>query len=61
VCVAAGSVAAIKIPQLCELLQQLGEVRLAATKSAAYFFTQEQLPEGLGPVAGEQQHDDEER
>ncbi|KAF6265635.1 flavin mononucleotide-binding protein 3 [Scenedesmus sp. NREL 46B-D3] len=51
---ATGSVAAIKIPQLCQLLQQLGEVKLASTKSAAYFFTQEQLPESLGPVAGDE-------
>eukprot|EP00882_Tetradesmus_deserticola_P016707 GHRQ01017862.1.p1 GENE.GHRQ01017862.1~~GHRQ01017862.1.p1 ORF type:complete len:200 (+),score=62.19 GHRQ01017862.1:547-1146(+) len=51
---ATGSVAAIKIPQLCQLLQQLGDVKLASTKSAAYFFTQEQLPKGLGPVAGDE-------
>ncbi|WIA34321.1 hypothetical protein OEZ86_012660 [Tetradesmus obliquus] len=51
---ATGSVAAIKVPQLCQLLQQLGEVKVASTKSAAYFFSQEQLPESLGPIAGDE-------
>jgi len=52
---APGSVATIKLPQLCELLLQLGEVRVAASKAAKYFFTQDQLPAGLSaPVAGDE-------
>eukprot|EP00878_Enallax_costatus_P005980 GHUV01006272.1.p1 GENE.GHUV01006272.1~~GHUV01006272.1.p1 ORF type:complete len:201 (+),score=72.17 GHUV01006272.1:222-824(+) len=51
---ATGSVAAIKVPQLTQLLQQLGEVRVASTKAAAYFFTQQQLPASVGPIAGDE-------
>eukprot|EP00879_Flechtneria_rotunda_P002884 GHRR01003100.1.p1 GENE.GHRR01003100.1~~GHRR01003100.1.p1 ORF type:complete len:204 (+),score=70.46 GHRR01003100.1:273-884(+) len=51
---ATGSVAAIKFPQLCRLLQQLGEVKVASTKAASYFIKQQQLPQGIGPVAGDE-------
>jgi len=51
----AGSVASIKVPQLCELLVQLGcEVKVASTKSALYFFKQQQLPSSVGPIAGDE-------
>lgn len=50
-----GSVAAIKVPQLCQLLLQLGcEVKVASTKSALYFFNQQQLPDAVGPIAGDE-------
>jgi phosphopantothenoylcysteine decarboxylase len=51
----AGSVAAIKVPQLCQLLLQLGcEVKVISTKSALYFFNQQQLPEAVGRIAGDE-------
>jgi phosphopantothenoylcysteine decarboxylase len=51
----AGSVAAIKVPQLCQLLLQLGyEVKVISTKSALYFFNQQQLPDAVGPIAGDE-------
>lgn len=49
----AGSVAAIKVPQLTELLLQLGEVKVATTKAAAYFVTQQQLSSDIGHIYGE--------
>jgi len=52
---APGSVATIKLPQLCQLLLQLGEVKVAASKAARYFFSEDQLPAGLSaPVAGDE-------
>jgi hypothetical protein len=36
-------------------LLQLGcEVKVASTKSALYFFNQQQLPEAVGPIAGDE-------
>lgn len=43
------------MPQLCQLLLQLGcEVKVIGTKSALYFFNQQQLPEAVGPIAGDE-------
>jgi phosphopantothenoylcysteine decarboxylase len=48
-------VAAIKVPLLCQLLLDAGcEVKVAATKAAAYFFSQQQLPPAVGAVAGDE-------
>lgn len=54
-CGCAGSVAAIKVPELCQQLEKLGyEIKVITTKSAQYFFKQEQLPCSVGPVAGDE-------
>lgn len=54
-CVCAGSVATIKVPQLCQLLLDLGcEVKVVSTKAASYFVTQQQLPAAVGPIAGDE-------
>jgi phosphopantothenoylcysteine decarboxylase len=43
------------VPQLCDQLVQLGcEVKVISTKSGLYFFSQGQLPEGVGPIAGDE-------
>lgn len=47
-----GSVAAIKVPQLCELLCAHADVKVVATKAAKYFFKDEQLPEAARPSLG---------
>ena len=39
----AGSVAAVKLPQLCQTLGQLGELKVVATQSARHFFSGPQL------------------
>lgn len=51
---ASGSVATIKLAQLAELLVQFADVRVVATKSAHYFFRDEELPAACRPVLGDE-------
>lgn len=48
-----GSVATIKLPILARLLLDFCDVRVIATRSARYFFADDQLPDAARPALGE--------
>lgn len=43
----AGSVATVKLPQLCELLSGLGDVKVVSTAAAQHFLATVRLPPGV--------------
>mmetsp|Transcript_9316 Transcript_9316/g.23071 ORF Transcript_9316/g.23071 Transcript_9316/m.23071 type:complete len:235 (-) Transcript_9316:404-1108(-) len=45
-----GSVATVKLPQLCEELCKLGEVRVITTTTARHFIDTSELPRTVGPL-----------
>ncbi|KAG2446273.1 hypothetical protein HXX76_000862 [Chlamydomonas incerta] len=51
---ATGSVASIKVAALCRLLLEIGDVKLIATSSAKHFINEDDLPDAVKPILGDE-------
>ncbi|PNW77132.1 hypothetical protein CHLRE_10g423450v5 [Chlamydomonas reinhardtii] len=51
---ATGSVASIKVATLCRLLLEIGDVKLIVTSSAKHFINEDELPDAVKPILGDE-------